>query len=517
MMKMSAATSVCLAGVLFMASATGHSAAPIAVPAGGDLQAALNRAQPGDTIILEAGATYVGNFVLPPKIGSSTSFITIRSSASDTMLPGSNARVTPDHSAHLPKLRSPNNRPALATAPGAHHYRLLFLEFLANAGGAGDIITLGDASSAQSKLADVPHDLIVDRCYVHGDPQVGQKRGIALNSASTSVINSHVSEIKAVGQDSQAVGGLNGPGPFTIVNNYLEAAGENIMFGGGDPSIPDLIPSDIVIRGNHLSKPVAWRNEPKWTVKNLLELKNARRVTISNNLIEYNWQAGQSGFAILFTVRNQDGRCPWCQVEDVTFERNVVRHVAAGVSILGYDNLQPSQQTRRITIRNNVFADVDNKKWGGNGYFLMLIGGARDIVVDHNTIVQENAFGILTAGGPPVPGFVFTNNLVRHNAFGIKGDDRAPGMDTIRAYFPGATISSNVIADAEARLYPSGNQFPSSAEFRGQFVSYDTENYQLTQDSRWRRAATDGLDLGAAPVRFAPPAARRPAALPREP
>ena len=332
--------------------------------------------------------------------------------------------------------------------------------------GLGDIITLGDGSTAQNKLAGIPHDLIVDRCYVHGDPEQGQKRGIALNSASTSVINSYVSEIKAEGQDTQAVGGWNGPGPFTITNNYLEAAGENVMFGGADPAVPNLVPSDITIRGNHLSKPIAWRNS-KWTVKNLLELKNARRVTISDNLIEYNWQAGQSGFAILFTPRNQDGRCPWCQVEQVTFERNILRHSAAGISILGHDDQNPSQQTRNITIRNNVVADIDSSNWGGNGYFLMIMGEPRDILVDHNTIIQERASGILTVDGPPILGFVFTNNLMRHNEYGLKGDNRASGLDTIQAYFPASTVLSNVIADAPSRNYPSGNLFPSSRIFEG--------------------------------------------------
>src|SRR5262249_10415197 len=48
----------------------------ISVSAGGDFQAALNTAQPGDTILLQAGATFTGNFVLPVKSGSS--YITIR-------------------------------------------------------------------------------------------------------------------------------------------------------------------------------------------------------------------------------------------------------------------------------------------------------------------------------------------------------------------------------------------------------------------------------------------------------
>ncbi len=65
----------------------------INVPAGGDLQTALNDAKPGDTILLEAGATFTGNFVLPAKSGNG--YVTIRSSAPDAALPPSNARITP--------------------------------------------------------------------------------------------------------------------------------------------------------------------------------------------------------------------------------------------------------------------------------------------------------------------------------------------------------------------------------------------------------------------------------------
>jgi hypothetical protein len=39
------------------------------VPGGGNLQQALDAANPGDTILLEAGATYTGNFLLRAKQG----------------------------------------------------------------------------------------------------------------------------------------------------------------------------------------------------------------------------------------------------------------------------------------------------------------------------------------------------------------------------------------------------------------------------------------------------------------
>ena len=73
-------------------------------------------------------------------------------------------------------------------------------------------------------------------------------------------MNSYISECKAVGQDSQAISGFNGPGNYLIENNYLEGATENVLFGGADPTIPNLVTSNITFRRNYLSKPLAWRD-----------------------------------------------------------------------------------------------------------------------------------------------------------------------------------------------------------------------------------------------------------------
>jgi hypothetical protein len=486
------------------------SAATINAQSSGDLYSALTNAQPGDVIELQPGVTYIGNFTLPVK-GGGADFITIRTGGPDPV--AANARVSPAAAASFAKLRSPNGQPVVQTAAGAHHWRLMLLELQANAGGDGDIMQLGNGSSSQSSLSQVPHDLVVDRVYVHGDPAMGQKRGIALNSASTTITGSYISDCKRVGQDAQAIAGWNGPGPYTISNNYLEGSSENVIFGGADPAIQGLVPSDIHITGNLISKPVGWRTQ-SWQVKNLLELKNARRVTIDHNIIENSWVAAQVGFAILFTVRNQDGGCPWCIVDQVVFEQNTVQHAAAGVQILGTDDAHPSQQERSLTIRNNVFADIDSSHWGGSGYCFLIVGGPRDLTIDHNTIIQEHAAGILQVDGPPVIGFAFTNNLARHNTFGFKGTSRAAGNDTISTFFPASQIRGNVIADGDSSRYPGGNRFPSSADFRAQFVGYASGDYRLVAGSSWRRAGTDGLDLGAAMM--APPLIRPPGARQRE-
>jgi hypothetical protein len=226
-------------------------------------------------------------------------------------------------------------------------------------------------------------------------------------------------------------------------------------------------------------------------------LKNARRVSIVGNTFEYNWEGGQAGFAVVFTVRNQDGGCPWCTVDHIDFEQNVVRHSGAGINILGSDNNHPSRQTQSIVVRNNVFADIDSRNWGGSGFALLLTGGPRDITIDHNTFAQDHASGIVSMDGPPMLGFVYTNNLAKHNSYGFIGTDHGIGNDSIAAYLPGANIERNVLADGVAGRYPATNSFPSSAQFESQFVSYAAGDYRLTAASPWRNAGTDGRDLGA--------------------
>src|SRR5690606_25367645 len=101
-------------------------AATITVGAGDNLQAAIDAAQPGDTIALQPGATFTGNFVLPVKAGAA--FITIRTAA-QAGLPAPGERALPAHASLLATLRSSNTAAALRTATGAHHWRLLLLAF----------------------------------------------------------------------------------------------------------------------------------------------------------------------------------------------------------------------------------------------------------------------------------------------------------------------------------------------------------------------------------------------------
>jgi hypothetical protein len=367
------------------------------------------------------------------------------------------------------------------------------LEFPSTYQGFYDIIRLGDGSAVQNSLTMVPHDLVVDRCYIHGDVTYGQKRGIALNSASTTIANSYIAEIKAVGQDSQAVGGWNGPGPYTIRNNYLEAAGENVLFGGSDPAIPNLIPSDITVQNNTMAKQLAWRTQ-SWSVKNIFELKNAQRVVVDGNIFEYNWASGQTGYAIVFTPRNQDGTCPWCNVQQVQFTNNVVRHTASGVNILGTDNLQPSGTLNTVTIRNNLFQDLSGATYGGSGRFMLIGAGAVNVTVDHNTVLQDGTTALYGYAAAMV-GFSFTNNIVPDNSWAIMGDSASPGNGTIAMYFPTGVFKDGIFAGSNPATYPVNNYYPTSYTTVG-FVNLTGGNYRLASTSPYHNAATDGTDVG---------------------
>ncbi len=582
-------------------------AATIQVRAGDNLQAAINAAQPGDTLMLEAGATFTGNFVLPVKAGSE--FITIRTaeSAPGTALPATGSRILPSHAPSLAKIRSVNSAPAIATAPGTHHWRLVLLEFPATRLGYGEIIQIGDGSRAQNTLAAVPSDIELDRLYVHGDPDVGQKRGIALNGAAVTIRNCYISDIKAVGIDTQAIGGWNGPGPFLIENNYLEASGENLLLGGADPGIPNLVTTGVTVRHNYFTRPISWRNpivgDPanvsaspdsggslgpgvytyrvvarklvgggstarstaststtveltatgsisvtwtavqgateyyvygrtagalvqywrvtgtsftdtgaggsagavpttdgdKWLVKNLFELKNARDVIVEYNVMENNWAHGQAGYAVLFTPRNQDGTCTWCVVSDVTFQYNIVRNVAGGINILGYDDLAPSQQTTRIAIRQNLFYGL-RRALGGNAWFVLIGAGPSAITIDHNTVDSDGTAALYIWGGTAeapqsVNSFQFTNNAMRHGDYGINGTDFAFGNGIISQFFPGGVVGGNWLQGGSASRYPAGNYF--TGAFEDAFADVANANFAAAANGVLIGRATDGRNIGA--------------------
>ena len=474
------------------------------VNAGGDLQAAIDKAVPGDTIVLQAGATFTAGttFTLRNKTGSG--WIYIQSSAY-TNLPAPGTRVTPADAANMPKIVGTSSGVyAIQTDSQAHNYRFVGIEIRPAASNfVFNLVTIG---GSEISLANLPHHIIFDRCYVHGDPSVGGRRGIGMHGNFIGVIDSYLSDFKESGADTQALWGNDGAGPFRIHNNYLEAAGENIMFGGQDPNITNLVPSDITITRNHFFKPPSWKGLA-WDVKNLLEFKFGQRVLIEGNIFENNWASAQSGLSIVITPRNAGGSDPWSVTQDITFRLNKLINIGGGFNIYGDDDVagHPTLLTRRVLIENNTFTLLN---WDPNdNRTVFQIGrGPSDVAIRHNTaFVLPGAAGrsayVLNAGTRLSDNFDFTDNIIDFSTYGFMGDFTNTAQATLNLHFTATyTFTKNAwianLSTPTSTAYPAGNFFPASIAAVG-FVNFAGGDYHLLVSSPYKGAGTDGKDLGA--------------------
>ena len=332
------------------------------VKAGENPSDALSKASCGDTVQLQAGATF-GSLVLPEKKCDDSHWIIVRTSAPDSKLPPEGTRLTPCYAG----VSSLPGRPAFHCAstenvlakiefnartgsgpvlfePGANHYRLIGLEVTRTSSKAVIYNLIGPNKGTADHL-------VLDRMWVHGTAQDETVRGVILGHIRyAAVVDSYFTDFHCVAKtggcvDSQAIAGGLGDdpmGPFKIVNNFLEAAAESIELGG---SRATATPTDIEIRHNYFFKPMIWmKGQPGFVggvdgspfiVKNLFELKNAQRVLFEGNVLENTWGGfSQAGFAILLTPKNQaigtENVCPACIVTDITIRNCKISHVASG-------------------------------------------------------------------------------------------------------------------------------------------------------------------------------------------
>jgi hypothetical protein len=508
---------------------------PIFVPSGGDLQAAINSAVPGDTITLAPNGTYSapeGGFVLKNKNTSSTSWIIIRSSSTDfdstgpiptgTRVDGTSATQT----GQMPKILSQvNNTPAISTEAGAHHYRLVGLEltFASNVTqSTGATVQLG--ADYESISANVPSYMIVDRCYVHGKDAGNYKRGVALQGKQMAIVDSYISNFKG-DFDTQAICGTNGEGPFGIYNNYLEASGENIMFGGDDPAILNLVPSDIEIKRNLLTKNINWQNAAGITVKNLFELKNARRVLFDGNILDKCWSGQGQDYAINIKSVDQDegGNCNWCISEHVTLSNNKIRNVANAIDIGGRQGV--TQSVNHVKIYNTLIYNL-LPTWGHPyGMQFLIRGGANYVKIIHVTS-EGSAVIIQPEDNSEVnPNLTLRDNIFERGSYGIKSNSE--GTSALSTTFGPLTATSyqkNLLINTSdepgnpdptqtatdttlVSRYPNpcttpntacaaADTFVASTWSNVGFVDRANGNYRLGAGSPFKGKASDGKDIG---------------------
>jgi hypothetical protein len=326
-------------------------------------------------------------------------------------------------------------------------------------------------------LEHLPHHIVFDRTYVYGNSKIGTRRGFAFNGRHLAVINSYLTEFKERGADSQAICGWRGSGPFKIENNFLAGAGENIMFGGSDTRIENLVPSDIEILRNHFYKPLSWRvGDPayegtRWVVKNQFELKNAQRVLVEGNIFENNWGANH---AVLFTPRTERGRNPWAVVQDVLFQHNTLKNITQGFNIMGEDNHGPNDTpTNNIVIHNNLFENLGAFEY--RAYWLQLMQSIFYLTISHNTVrfaSSDPNHGIALSVNNPKSGKVtqatqvkFVDNVIEYQQYGFNGDRLKRGANVFESNFPDLTMSGTFFLKKPGDTRNLADRFPASSRF----------------------------------------------------
>ena len=492
-----------------------------------ELSTALAKSAPGDVIVLDAGATYVGAFVLPPKDNPQKKWIYIESSALAKLPPGK--RVGPEDAANMPKLVTPSVAAAFQVNGGANHWRLAGLELTAASNFPSGCPETANCMTyflvgSQSRPTPLPDSFVIDRCYIHGSATQDLQSAVTMNASNYAVIDSRISDVHIKGFDSVALGAYWSPGPFKIVNNFLSSSTENVMFGGsGGPDTP-YVPSDIEIRNNYLFKPLEWLplnlNAHSMVVKNAFELKSAQRVLFDGNTIENVWAGGQVGYAIVLTVRSsQSGDI--AVVNDVTITNNVLKNVVSGVNTLTKDDqcgkpsypkcTNPGEQNRWY-IANNLILFYDPSLPGGNRNAGIAISpGLQNVVFQHNTMVSADSkpcwnaifFGI-SGGKPPLSNITsniwFLDNVFCRQPTGDWGQQGTSGLTQYMGSPNGSAQDLNkrflgnviyVPGEDKPQSFPSHN-LATTKSLR--FVDPSQGNYDLLQP-KWTET-TDGKIAG---------------------
>lgn len=485
------------------------------VPAGGDLQAALNAAQPCDIITLQAGATYTGNFVLPPRPGGTCP--TIITTTASLPTPKETPWITPAEDALMPRLQSPSVDPVLYCSASSDWtldgirimptsggmYNAVFLEervplpVTARRRSTQSVNTLRsqrglpsveDAMAIryprprqdvrQATSLDICRNIKFDRMLLLADEPDGQRRMIAGNGANITLTRSYCANVFRRGDESNCFAAWVGPGPFTITHNFLEASGINTLFGGADSKDEAHAPANLTFEGNFATKRMEWKTGPlKATVKNLFELKHMRGAKVVGNIFERNWTDAQNGFGILLSTSDDTALNPWTVIEHVVFERFIVRDSERGINISGHDGWgfgSCSKTSNNLTIRNGLLSGdiqigsehdsitIDRVTQHGGGLGLLYKGG----------VSQCNSTTRLRLAKYAVRHLTYTNSL----AFGdLNGDEVGPGMnalnpptDTGGGLVVSYTWTNNALGGATAS-YPAGTVRATAAEHQAQF------------------------------------------------
>ena len=142
-------------------------------------------------------------------------------------------------------------------------YRLRGIEIAARED-VDTLFTLAEFGTGNATAREgLPHHIILDRVYIHGQPtKDGPRLCVSINAGHFTMTDSYISECKQLAAEGKALAGWQTPGPTLIRNNHIEGASINMLWGGEYVRIENLVNGDsgaTNVTGNYFYKPTKWK------------------------------------------------------------------------------------------------------------------------------------------------------------------------------------------------------------------------------------------------------------------
>ncbi|HXN71572.1 MAG TPA: choice-of-anchor D domain-containing protein [Candidatus Acidoferrales bacterium] len=550
------------------------------VTTAGQLTTALAAASCGQQITLAAGSSFSGNFTAPALSCPSNNWLIIQSSAVSS-LPVYSARYSTTYegaTVYLPQFSpcysgvtsltgrptmhcpstpgtytaqiiTPNSTAALTLSANTSNVRFIGIEFTrtASTGLTTQLIGMGGVGG-------ISH-VIFDRVWCHGDENQDETTRCfsATQTDHVAVIDSYFNDFYCISVsgacvDSQTlITGLDaanttGENTLKVVNNYLEAAGETMEFGGGAATA---VPYNFEIRLNLMTKPLQWNpSDPSYNggigghalvVKNLYEMKTGNLTLFEGNQL-FNVWAGftQTGTAIPIGAKNQSGGCSVCEITNLVMRYSTVNTAGlmTDISIGPSDTNAMAAAQNAISVHDLIgdnlgystcnSCSVTNPMIGlteSDQYITSTAQAEHNVTVNHVTMVGANGAtalqgalglsGMLQSTGFQMYGMTFTNNVFVTQDFGtqnVLGNGSVncaygvtAGAAAINACWTGSTFGGNCIIGTPTRTWPGVNNVTSIATQSSVYTSWNNgENGTYTiAAGACKGIGTDTLDPGA--------------------
>lgn len=375
------------------------------------VQNALANAQYGDEIVLQAGVDFTA-FVLPAKSGFLPGkWILIRSSRLSEIPQNFYSIKAAFAASKMARVRgNAINVPTIYPDRAAKGWWIAGInaDHPVNADLQNAMISTKPQNGLAGDTNNHSEYIVLDRIYITEKTQ-GCRRGVQLSGRNHAVLYSLIDGMyDPAFNDSQAIASWDGPGPFKIIGCGLEAASENILWGGSGPEIATEYPGDIEVRSCLLFKRQAWLNNlGQYNIKNIFEIKDGRRVLVEG-CVFHGMRRDSQYQCIIHQSLNEDGAghaaFNFAQDAHYRFNKffNVVSIFNIG-SLSGPSSFPSVNGSQRIQFNHN--AQMDQMFDDGDLEFFLAAGNAER----------------------PMPGLHFNNNFMQSIGYLIYFTDGSTG------------------------------------------------------------------------------------------